>query len=57
VRLETSTDLDSFAVRLCSLDPRKFVTKVHAVAPFDLRDVRDLAPYEVALAILQAFER
>jgi hypothetical protein len=51
----TRTDLELFGGRLCSFDQVRLVKMVHAVAPFDLRDVKDLDPYEVALAILQAF--
>jgi len=53
--MDFSSDLDTFSARLWDLDPVKFVTKVHALALFDLRDLDDLAPYEVALAILQAY--
>jgi len=53
--MDFSSDLDTFSARLWDLDSVKFVTKVHALAPFDLRDLEDLAPYEVALTILQAY--
>jgi hypothetical protein len=45
--MDSASDLDNFAVRLCAADPMRLVTKVHTVAPFDLRDVHDLDPYEV----------
>ena len=53
--LDGDSELLNFMARLDRVDPMKLVTTVHAAAPFDLRDVEDLDPYEVALAIVQAY--